>query len=382
MTLLFDRRQFVRMAAIGAGALTFGPGFWSQALALDNPRPGRPTRFGPLQDPDANGVRLPAGFTSRVVATAGQPVGATGYTWHPAPDGGACFALGDGGWVYVSNSEIQTTGGAGMLRFDRRGNIVDARRVLANTNRNCAGGPTPWGTWLSCEEVDLGRVFECDPLGRTPGALRPGMGRFNHEAATVDPHGHAVYLTEDKTDAGLYRFVPTTWPDLADGTLEVLVTDRSGRLAWTPVPDPTAATGPTRHQIEGTVRFNRTEGAWFDRGVLYFATTGDNRIWTYRPAANTLDVLYDYATTTNPILAGVDNVTVSRTGDVYVAEDGGDMQLAILTRNAEPAPFLQIVAHDGSEITGPAFSPDGRRLYLSSQWPGVTYEISGPFLGG
>jgi uncharacterized protein len=370
------------MAAIGAGALTFGPGFWSQALALDvRGGRGRPSRFGPLQAPDANGVRLPAGFTSRVVATSGRPVGMTGYTWHAAPDGGACFALDDGGWVYVSNSEVRTTGGAGMLRFDARGNVRDAGRILSNTNRNCAGGPTPWGTWLSCEETDLGQVFECDPLGRTPARLRPGLGRFNHEAAAVDPHGHAVYLTEDKADGGLYRFVPTNWPDLGDGSLEVLTAGATTDLQWQPVPDPTATTGPIRRQVPGIVRFNRGEGAWFDRGVLYLATTGDNRIWTYRPATNTLDVLYDYSTSTNPILTGVDNVTVSRTGDVYVAEDGGDLQLVVLSRNAEPEPFLQIVGHPGSEIAGPAFSPDGTRLYVSSQRPGVTYEIRGPFLG-
>jgi secreted PhoX family phosphatase len=378
----FSRRNFVKFAAIGAGALSFGPGFWGEALALGPRVAAGSSVYGPLGLPDANGVRLPAGFTSRVVARTGEPVAGTGYVWHEAPDGGATFRLGDNGWVYVSNSEVWGTGGAGMIRFDAAGNITDAGRILDATSRNCAGGPTPWGTWLSCEEIGNGLVWECDPLGQRAAVARPGLGACNHEAAAVDLQTGIVYLTEDRYDAGLYRFRPYRQGRLDAGVLEVLVdADTASGLAWAAVPDPSAATVELRYQVPTTHRFARTEGIWFDRGRLYLATTADNRVWSLEPLTNRLELLYDNPTSANPILTGVDNVTVSRGGDVFVAEDGGDMQLVVL-RNGAVAPFLQIVGQDGSEITGPAFSPDGFRLYVSSQRPGTTYEITGPFRRG
>src|SRR5689334_13399380 len=97
-----------------------------------------PSGYGALAAPDANGVRVPSGFTSRIIATSGQAVGGTGYVWHPNPDGGACFAVAGGGWVYVSNSESAagSGGGVSMVRFAADGSIVEARRILANTTRN------------------------------------------------------------------------------------------------------------------------------------------------------------------------------------------------------------------------------------------------------
>lgn len=84
-----------------------------------------------------------------------------------------------------------------MLRFDASGAVTAASRILSGTNNNCAGGKTPWNTWLSCEEVDNGRVWEAYPFGGTAVA-RPAMGRFNHEAAAADPIRRVIYLTEDK----------------------------------------------------------------------------------------------------------------------------------------------------------------------------------------
>jgi secreted PhoX family phosphatase len=126
--------------------------------------------------------------------------------------------------------------------------------------------------------------------------------------------------------------------------------------------------------------FNGGEGAWYDRGKLFFTTKGDNRVWTYDPAANVLAVRYDAATQPAPaVLTGVDNVTVAASGDVYVAEDGGNMELVILSPEGDVAPFLRVDV-SGSELTGPAFDPSGTRLYFSSQRnPGRTYEIRGPF---
>ncbi|MCC3761703.1 PhoX family protein [Glycomyces sp. TRM65418] len=322
-----------------------------------------------------------------MVARSSRTVPGTSYTWHGAPDGGACFADGNG-WIYVSNAELSTGGGAGALRFDASGTIVDAYRILNGTRTNCAGGATPWHTWLSCEEVDRGYVYETDPFGERAAVQRPAMGRFKHEAAACDPDRRVVYLTEDVSDGAFYRFVPTTWGNLGSGRLEVL-TESGGTLAWKTVPDPDGSPTATRHQVANTKRFNGGEGCYYADGVCFFTTKGDNRVWAYDTAANTLVLAYDDNLTSNPPLSGVDNITGSpASGDLFVAEDGGNMEICVITPEDVVAPFLRLVGHGASEITGPALSPAGDRLYFSSQrgtsgssWAGMTFEVTGPFRG-
>jgi secreted PhoX family phosphatase len=360
-----------------------GHGLWQQALAA--PRPTGGGAYGPLGAPDANGIRLPAGFCSRVVATSGSLVPGTAYPWHSAPDGGATFGRPDGGWTYVSNSEVPAVGGAGAVAFGPDGAIVDAYRILVGTSVNCAGGPTPWATWLSCEEHDAGLVWECDPGGRRVATPLPALGAFKHEAVAVDPLRRHLYLTEDQPDGRFYRFTPTAYPSLAAGRLEVAAVGAGGAVTWLAVPQPQGgALDPTRRQVPGSTALKGGEGCWYHQGTVYLTTKGDNRVWALDTTTSVLTVVYDAASSPTPILTGVDNVTVAQNGDVLVAEDGGDMQVCLL-RSGVVSPLLQVVGQDGSEITGPAFDPSGSRLYFSSQrgpapsGTGITYEVSGPF---
>lgn len=396
------RRNLVKTSLFGALAAFAGTGVAgcrggeSGAPAGGTLPPSPPTPgFGPLQVPDANGVRVPAGFRVRIVARSNEtPLIGTGFQWHPAPDGGATFATLDGGWVYVSNSEMpDQSGGVGALRFDASGQLVNAYSILSDTTDNCAGGPTPWNTWLSCEETAVGNVWECDPFGQLNPRRLPALGTFNHEAAAVDPMSNRVYLTEDRKDGCLYRFTAngatlSGTPDLATGLLEVAqVQDgMEGPVAWHEIPDPDAAVVETRYQVAASTSFDRGEGLWFDAGKLYVATTGDNRIWVYDTATDIISVLYDDDMYADPVLRGVDNLTVSPGGHLLVAEDNDDMQLVAITPAGDVQPVLQIIGHDDSEITGPAFDPSGTRLYFSSQRGtgnnpamGITYEMTGPF---
>lgn len=371
-------------ALLGSAAVGLSLAGWQRALASTTVGP---SPYGPLGAPDQYGVRLPKGFKARLVARTGDTVPGTGYVWHGQPDGGSTFRTPDRGWVYVSNSELNgTQGGVGALRFDRHGRVVDAYRILGGTKWNCAGGATPWGTWLSCEEHRAGLVWECDPFRPSQGIARPALGTFRHEAAAVDPTTGDVYLTEDENDSRLYRFRPAARGDLSAGVLEAASVDAGMKVTWVPVP----ANAPYRGQ--DTAVFQRGEGAWFSAGVLYFCTTADDRVWALQVATQQLSIIYDAALLgTEAPLHDPDNVTVhERSGDIFVAEDPDDLQIVLLADangNRVAAPFAQLVGHQGSEVTGPAFNPDGTRLYFSSQRgtgggnndPGMTFEISGPF---
>ncbi|MET8335454.1 alkaline phosphatase PhoX [Streptosporangium canum] len=381
-----ERRTFLRASALGASTLAFTGSLWHDALAA--PAQNAPGPYGTLLAADGNGIRLPAGFTSRVIARSGQVVPGTSHTWHSAPDGGACFADG-GGWIYVSNSEVNPGGGASAIRFDSSGGVVSADSILSGTRQNCAGGATPWNTWLSCEEVSLGYVYETYPFGG-PAVRRPAMGRFKHEAAAADPVRKVIYLTEDETDGRFYRFVPATWGDLSSGTLQALVAGSatSGSFSWADVPDPDGSPAVTRSQVAGSKSFNGGEGCHYAGDTVWFTTKGDNRVWQVDVAAGTYELAYDDSLVspgTAP-LTGVDNLTGSSFGDLYVAEDGGNMEICLITPDDKISPFLRINGQGSSEITGPAFSPAGDRLYFSSQRGtsgsssgGITYCVTGPF---
>lgn len=384
-----ERRTILRAAAMGAATLALPFTTWPKAYGA--PAQAVESPYGPLLPADANGLRLPAGFTSVVVARSGKLVPGTSYTWHAAPDGGAVVANGTG-WIYVSNSEMSASegGGASRIVFDSSGTVVSAKRILGGSSNNCAGGKTPWNSWLSCEEVSRGRVWETYPVTGAAAVRRPAMGRFKHEAAAADPVRRVIYLTEDEPDGRFYRFVPNTWGDLSRGQLQVMRggTRTSGTFTWAKVPDPDGSPTATRFQVSGAKVFNGGEGCWYANGKVWFTTKGDGRIWQVNVAAGTYELAYDDGLV-NPgpaPLTGVDNITGAANGDLFVAEDRGNMEICVITPNDKVFAFLRLVGHNASEITGPAFNPAGNRLYFSSQrgtagvsTDGVTFCVKGPF---
>ncbi|MEV8506811.1 alkaline phosphatase PhoX [Actinoplanes sp. NPDC051475] len=380
------RRALLTALVATAGGAAFAGSLWQGATGVTSP--ATPGSGSKLNLPDNHGLALPSGFTSRVIARSRQLVGDTGYKWHDAPDGGACFDTHDG-WIYVSNSEVARTGGASAIRFRSDGSIASAYRILHGTNRNCAGGATPWGTWLSGEEVPSGYIYETDPYGRRRGVRRPAMGRFMHEAAACDPHRQVIYLTEDKVDGCFYRFRPDRWGDLRTGVLEVLVgpPGTSGPVSWVRVPQPATGHIETRYQVAGAKRFSGGEGCYYADGTCWFTTKHDNRVWAYDAVGQRIGLSYDGSGAGRTgLINGVDNITGDQSRHIYVAEDRGNMEINMIAPTGEVTTVVRIYGQDQSEITGPAFSPDQRRLYFSSQRgtagnaeSGITYEIAGPF---
>jgi secreted PhoX family phosphatase len=320
-------------------------------------------------------------------------------------------------------------GGTTTVVYDTENQTVRRQFLsLTGTIRNCAGGPTPWNSWLTCEETvqrandtfakDHGYVFEV-PATAQPQLAAPqpikAMGRFNHEAVAVDPNSGAVYLSEDRGDGLFYRFLPNEPGALQKGgTLQACRVRKQASLDtrnWGEGPEISPGTTfevewmdlenvdtPTddlrkRGFENGAARFAREEGMWYGEGAVYTACTNGGKIqkgqvWRYVPSPHegtdreteqpgTLELFVEPNDTT--VLENADNLTVAPWGDVIACEDGsGTDTLVGITPEGQ---FYKLGrnAMSDSELAGAVFSPDGSTLFMNIQHEGYTLAITGPW---
>ncbi|MEO0815933.1 MAG: alkaline phosphatase PhoX [Pseudomonadota bacterium] len=323
-------------------------------------------------------------------------------------------------------------GGNTTLLYDVKTKQLERSHLsLAGTERNCSGGITPWGSWLSCEESRNragedsrrahGYVFEVPATvsGRAAPIPLRAMGRFNHEAAAVDPSTGIVYQTEDERDGLFYRFLPSAPGELAKGgrlqalalvdqasadtrnwNTATIAQGQSLPVRWVDLSAVESPDGDLKDRgfAAGAAKFARGEGlAWAiqqDGASAYFACTSGGvakvgQIWRYTPsphegtareaeAPGMLTLHYESRSAED--LDYCDNLVASPWGHLTICEDADracrihgltpDGRLYTIAENPHP---------DGGEFAGACWSPDGSTLFVNIQTPGATYAITGPW---
>jgi secreted PhoX family phosphatase len=424
------RRSFLQggAALASATAITGFETLGRIASAGAAPAPSGDGGYGPLypaqdQTTGETIIALPRGFEYLTFGRTGELMD-DGIATPSSHDGMAAFRDDDlvrlvrnhergAGAAFASGMTYNPAAGGGTttLVFDPdAGQLVGSHASLAGTIRNCAGGPTPWGSWLSCEETTVvqdglrhGYVFEVPAGGTSNGQPLVGLGRFSHEAAAVDPATGNVYLTEDATPSGLYRFVPSAPGNLAaGGQLQMLAigdvayqtySDTGprtyGQVSWVDIDTPDPAPGAPGTVFEGIAQggasFERGEGIWYGNGKLYFVSTsgGPSRgqVFELDPATDELRLIFHSPSL--DVLDSPDNITVSPRGGIVLCEDGSDQEyLHGLTPNGSTFRFAENLLN-GSEWAGATFEPKNANwLFVNLQSPGITFAITGPWGNG
>ncbi len=320
---------------------------------------------------------LVGNFEYKIIAESNKKPLYNSIKYHLNPDGAGIIKSKNSGWFYLSNCE-SSNGGVGSLEFNSKGKLINYEMILENTIRNCAGGVTPWNTWLSCEEYDNGIVWECDPNTKEI-KKHIGMGIFSHEAAAVDPKTNIIYLTEDDENGLIYRY-------LQSGELEAACYGNNDEVIWKKI---NPLKKPNKYQVKDGIKNNKWEGCvYHPDGFIYFVESRKG-IYRYNIKKNTLILFYESESISiNPEkLNSPDNIAITPNGNLIVSEDPGYneyLELWIINHNDKSSyPFLRVYNHNSSELTGMAFSPDNKRMYFSSQrgsnGNGITYEVNGDF---
>ncbi|MDH4090303.1 MAG: PhoX family protein [Cyclobacteriaceae bacterium] len=454
------RREFIRSSAmVGIGFL----GLYKYAVADASVIPAEPGYgYGPLIPDRKRIFNLPKGFSYQIISKQGTPM-SDGLLVPGKGDGMATFTGNNDRTILIRNHEnipndlrngpfgrrnellfkvdkrkfydygsgrFPCIGGTTTLVYNHQTKKVEKEFLsLVGTIRNCAGGPTPWNSWITCEETlekangtlekDHGYVFEV-PATENGGLAEPipikAMGRFNHEAVAVDPKTGIVYLTEDDAEGLLYRFIPSmpgklhqggtlqalayrdqrsldtrNWEGISPYTLAV---KKMSPVRWIDLDDIESPHNDLRHRgfVNGAARFARGEGMWHGNDEVYFACTNGGKkkagqVFRYKPSP------YEGTPRENETPGGIelfaepndkdilkycDNLTIAPWGDVVLSEDDNHPFLVGITPAGGYYKLGENVGYE-SELAGAVFSPNGRTLFVNIQHAGLTLAIEGPW---